>query len=162
MKYEEARPLIKSGDLLAWTHKPWSSLYDLKIQLVRFFTRSEYSHVAIAWVIGERVFVIEAVIPLIRIYPLSKLGNFYWLPMDVKWNKETEALALSKIGERYSTFDAIKAYFTKLEYDSRWECAEFVAKVLEYEGIDLGTEYIPSLIVEKAMLLGKPLNLVTQ
>lgn len=35
MKYKEIRPLIKSGDILAWSHRGWKSWYDIKIQFVR-------------------------------------------------------------------------------------------------------------------------------
>ena len=81
MIYKQARPMIRSGDVLAWSHRGIRSWHDLKIWLVRMFTRSEYSHVGTAWVVGNRVFVIEAVMPKVRIYPLSKLGDFYWLQM---------------------------------------------------------------------------------
>ena len=69
--YQEVRSSIKSGDLLFWSHRELKSWYDLKVQIVRMVTRSEYSHVGVAWVTGGRVFALEAVVPLIRIYPLS-------------------------------------------------------------------------------------------
>ena len=75
-KYSEYRDQIKSGDLLAWSHRGFRSWHDFKVQAVRLFTQSEYSHVGIAWVVGGRVFVIEAVEPRVRIFPLSKLGEY--------------------------------------------------------------------------------------
>jgi len=60
MKYSEVRDTIKSGDLLAWSHRGWRTWYDIKIQAVRFFTQSEFSHVGVAWAVGGRVFVLEA------------------------------------------------------------------------------------------------------
>ena len=102
MIYSEARATIRSGDILAWSHRGIKSWHDLKIWFVRMFTRSEFSHIGTAWVIGDRVFVIEAVMPLVRIYPLSKLGDFYHLPMGAPWRPSTEALALSKVGHKYS------------------------------------------------------------
>jgi hypothetical protein len=97
-KYSEIRSQIKSGDLLAFRHEGWKSWHDFKVQLVRMFTRSEYSHVAVAWVVGERVMVVEAVEPCVRIFPLSKLGSFYWIPLNAPWKKETEEKALSYVG----------------------------------------------------------------
>ena len=84
--YANIRQHIKSGDLLAWSHRApwWASLRDCKIALVRLFTRSEYCHVGIAWVLGGRVFVIEAVKPEVRIYPLSKLAPFYWVQVPAQ------------------------------------------------------------------------------
>lgn len=133
MSYEVFRPKIKSGDVLAWTHKGWSSFYDIQIQLVRMATRSEYSHVGVAWVVGGRVFVIEAVMPQIRIYPLSKEVPFYWIPCGNQyWNDKIEEYALSKVGEQYSKWQAIGAFFNKIRAgkDNLWQCSELVNSVL--------------------------------
>ncbi len=162
MKYDEIRGQIASGDIIAWTHRKWGSFYDIKVQLVRIFTRSEYSHVGTAWVVGERVFVIEAVEPKVRIYPLSKYDEFYWMPMKAPWTKKTEALALSKVGDTYSTRDAMRAMFTTLEDDEKWECAELVANIAASDGINLGKLYTPSSVVRFAQLMHKPMHLVTK
>ena len=154
MKYSEARAAIRSGDILAWSHRGIKSWHDLKIWFVRMFTRSEFSHVGTAWVIGDRVFVIEAVMPLVRIYPLSKLGDFYHLPMGAPWKPSTEALALSKVGHKYSQLQAMLSPFDEPPADDLWECAELVAAVANADGINLGNVYTPSAIVVAAMQRG--------
>jgi hypothetical protein len=154
MQYSEIRHKIKSGDILAWTHSKWGSWRDFKIQMVRLFTQSEYSHVGTAWVIGDRVFVIEAVVPLVRIYPLSKLGEFYLIPTKSNWSESTEAIALSKIGERYSQIDAMLSLFKELRADARWECAELVATIARNDGIELGTRYTPTAVIRAAQQIG--------
>jgi hypothetical protein len=162
MNYLEARSKIKSGDLLAWSHRGWGTWHDIKIQAVRFFTQSEYSHVATAWCVGDRVFVIEAVQPLVRIYPLSKLGEFYWLPLNCNWNDKALDYALSKVGESYSQMQAITAFFKTLEKeDSLWECAELAARVSALAGFDLGTVYTPSKVVQRALEQGAVTHLIT-
>jgi hypothetical protein len=129
MLYREARPAIKSGDLLAWSHRGWRSWYDIKIQLVRFFTQSEFSHVGVAWVVGGRVLVIEAVVPKVRIYPLSKLGTFYLIPGFIDWTPETEEDALSFIGTDYSQLEALAAFFnTSVDLQSM-QCAKLVSRI---------------------------------
>ena len=55
----------------------------IAVCLEGMFTRSTYAHVGLAWVIGGRVFVLEAVKPRLRIYPLSKYANFYLLGLNV-------------------------------------------------------------------------------
>ena len=162
MRYKQVRPLIKSGDILAWSHRGWKSWYDIKIQFVRLFTQSEYSHVGTAWVIGERVFVIEAVQPKVRIYPLSKLGEFYWLSMKAKWKDETLEYALSKVGQDYSQAQAIIAPFDEPPDDDKQQCAELTARIAKKDGIDLGTFYTPSSIVRMAQLNGAELRLVQE
>ncbi len=148
-KYNQVRSEIRSGDLLAWSHLGWRSWYDFKIQIVRFFTRSEYCHVGIAWVVGGRVFVLEAVQPKVRIFPLSKLKPFYWLPLKTEWSKASEEFALARVGEKYSELQAVKAFFDALKpgEDAEWQCAEYVNAVLRQEGIDLADKATPSNIV---------------
>ena len=162
MKYEDARPLIKSGDLLAFSHFGWKSWHDIKIQAVRMFTRSEYSHVGIAWVVGSRVFCIEAVMPLVRIYPLSKLGEFYWLPTNVEWTPQVEDFAMSTVGAEYSQWKAIESVFeTPQDNDGLWQCCEFAKATLKLAGVDLGNEVTPTGVVKQALNLGYELKLVT-
>jgi hypothetical protein len=148
-KYQEIRPEIRSGDLFAWSHTSWKSWYDIKIQAVRLFTQSEYCHVGIAWVIGGRVFALEAVQPKVRIFPLSKLTPFYWLPMNAPWDPKTEEYALSIIGEPYSQEQAVAAFINMLKTgkDANWQCAEYVHEVLKTDGIDLGKKATPNAIV---------------
>ena len=160
MIYSKARPMIRSGDVLAWSHRGIKSWHDLKVWFVRMFTRSEYSHVGTAWVVGNRVFVIEAVMPKVRIYPLSKLGDFYWLQMGAYWRKATETLALSFVGDDYSQVQAMVSPFITPPKDDRWECAELVATVARQDSIDLGAVYTPSEVVLAAQKRGAPLTYV--
>jgi hypothetical protein len=153
MNYAEVRNQIRSGDLLVWSHRGIKSWHDLKIWFVRLFTRSEYSHVGLAWVVGGRVFVIEAVQPVVRNYPLSKLlaDGAYWITTGAAWRPETEELALSCVGDPYSQVQAVQAPFGKPPEDKLWQCAELVATVLRADGIELGTVYTPSAIARSAM-----------
>ena len=160
MKYSHARPMIRSGDILAWSHRGIRSWHDLKVWFVRLFQRSEYSHVGTAWVVGSRVFVIEAVMPKVRIYPLSKLGDFYWLSMSAYWRKATETLALSFVGDDYSQMQAMVSPFITPPNDDRWECAELVATVARQDSIDLGAVYTPSEVVLAAQKRGALLTYV--
>ena len=162
MKYAQARPAIRSGDVLAWSHRGVRDWHELKIWFVRLFTRSEYSHVGTAWCIGERVFVIEAVQPKVRIYPLSKLLDCYWLPMEAEWLPHTEALALECVGDNYSQLQAVQAPFETPPDDLLWECAELLAKIARSDGIDLGTVYTPSAIVQAALENGAQLIYITE
>ncbi|PHX98297.1 MAG: hypothetical protein CK529_13670 [Rhodospirillaceae bacterium] len=63
MIYNAARPSVRSGDLIAQSGGSWLDWHGIKINLVRMFTRSTYSHVGVAWVVGGRVFMLEAVKP---------------------------------------------------------------------------------------------------
>lgn len=156
--YASSRPAIRSGDLLAWSHRAWGSWYDLQIQAVRIFTRSEYCHVGVAWVVAGRVFVLEAVGQGVRIMPLSRLLPCYWTPLGAAWSAEAEAFALAHVGEPYSKWQAVLAGLRLLRpgADRIWQCAEFAYMTLLAAGITLGPDITPSGMVLAAQLRGAP------
>lgn len=161
MRYFEAKPRIRSGDLLAFSHFGWRTWHDLKIQVVRTWQRSEYSHVGVAWNAGTRTFCLEAVMPKIRIYPLSQLGEFYWLqPTRDYWNYDVEEFALSKVGENYSQLQAIQSAFGQPKKDNLWQCSEYVKEIFRLGGYDLGSNITPTGIVKSAQYLDFSSNLV--
>lgn len=152
MEYLEARPLIRSGDLLAFSHGDWKTLNGIKVNLVRMFTMSTYSHVGIAWVVAGRVFILEAVKPKVRIYPLSLSGDFAWIPLDTPWTPETEQYAMERVGADYSELQAIRAFWEPLQAGDVSECAAYVREVLKRDGIDLGSMSRPDMVVKEAQL----------
>lgn len=133
MKYSAFRQQIETGDVLAWTHRGWGSWYSFKIQLVRLFTRSEYSHVGIALVMGGRVWVLEAVTPGVRLVPLSNLLPCYHLTGNGMSVEQVEA-GLALVGKDdvvYSQWEAVKALFGKNDpADGKIQCAELVIGLL--------------------------------
>ena len=163
MNYLDYRENIVSGDLLAWTHHGWNSWYNFQIQMVRAFTQSEYSHVGIAWVTSGRVFVLEAVVPYVRIYPLSKCESFYYIGMHKELSKEAEEFALSQVGEPYSKLMCLKAFYNMLGKGDMggWQCAKFANEILTVNGIDYGTAFEPTTLVQAALEDGKELMYLT-
>ena len=162
MDYAKARPLIRSGDLISQSHGDWMTWRGIKVNLVRMFTRSTYSHVGIAWVVGGRVFILEAVKPKLRIYPMSKIGDFYLMPLQARWCEVAENLALEKVGVNYSELVAMKAFFGPLEEGNVQQCAAYALAVLQADGIELGSSAIPDHVVLAAMQRGAECTLITQ
>lgn len=160
MMYRDARPLIKSGDLIAFRRSYWRSWHGIKVNLARWLTASHYSHVAIAWCVSGRVFALEAVKPVLRIHPLSDLGDFFLLPMDAQWRRATEHYALAGIGTRYSEILALKAFFGPLPDGNIEQCAAYVREILKREGINLGARSTPDAVVMAAEATGAELMFV--
>lgn len=158
--YEDYRTNIKSGDLLAFSHKGCKSWNDFKIMIVRMFTRSEYSHVGTAWWCGGRLFCIEAVEPCVRIFPLSRLGSFYHVPLNTSWSDYVEEVALNYVGSDYKQLHAIKAFLEPLDKTDVSECAALTIHIAEKGGIDLGSRATPDAVVKQAQLYGNPLYFV--
>lgn len=157
MKYAECRETIKSGDLLAW-----DSQGGFQANVVRVFTKSEYSHVGIAWVTGGRVFVVEAVVPRVRIYPLSKTGSFYHIPMNKPLSAKAEAYLLSQVGDSYSKWLAIKTFFKEIkDKDTNvWHCGKLSNLTLKINGYDYPGEFTPSQLVKATLKDGKHIQFV--
>lgn len=166
LRYADIRDQIKSGDLIAFTHEAWGSIYDIEIQIVRAATQSEFSHVCVAWCFANRVFVIEAVEPLVRIIPLSNLKEhgFYWIPMDLPMSDEELEFSLQQVGTgAYSKIQAIAAQLSLLQIgaDDLWECAELTIMQRRKSGLDLGPKATPTAVIKQAQLLGKPSYFIT-
>jgi hypothetical protein len=143
MRYHEIRDRLVSGDVVAFradTIKSW---------IIRKATRSPYSHVGIVWVIAGRVLLLDAVIPKVRIFPLSKMLPFDWMPINRPMTMEQEELALSWVGEEYSVMEAMRGFFGFAREDNqRWQCAEYVKTVLGFNCQDT-----PQAVVNEALRL---------
>lgn len=161
MNYQDIRSEIRSGDILAFSHFGWSDWRDWVGELIKFVTRSQYTHLATAWVVGDRVFVIEAVLPVVRIYPLSLKGDFTWIPMNSTWKSTTETAALSYVGYPYSILDAIESVFKEPTHEHGWECAEIAKYLANLDGAGLKSTPTPGNIIRELQWLGKELKFVT-
>lgn len=148
--YKSKRDSIKSGDLLVWSSSNNEPFWSYK-NIIRFFTRSEYAHVAIAWVIANRVMIVDVATPRISIRPLSEMSDCYHIPMNIDWNNYLEQKLLSYVGKPYSILQAIMSYFTKPIKDNKWHCVEMAKDFYSFAGIEIDSDYTPSGLV-KAIL----------
>jgi hypothetical protein len=167
MNYLSVRNKIRSGDLIAFSYRQplFHDWYSFKVGLVRMFTKSEFSHVGVVWVAANRVFLIEAVVPKVRIYPLSNAllegEDAYWLPLGVEWTQAAEEFAMRHVGQEYSQMKAMRALYTPWEHGDSTECAGMVIDVLHVAGVDLGARATPSAVVRAAESLCAPCTLIT-
>lgn len=161
-KYSEYRSSIKSGDLLVWKVTSNKTISKITSTIIRLFTLSEYTHVGIAWYIGNRLFVIEACSAGIRLLPLSQCTSFYHIPMYVNWKAEYENALLSEIGTSYSYIDAIKGYLKILKPNGNnsWQCAELANYFYKVTGRDYEDNLTPSTLVSAVLNDGHSLTYV--
>lgn len=153
MRYAEYRNNIRSGDILAWTHRGIKSLYDLKTAIVKTVTRSDYVHVGIAWTYHGRVFVLEATPPLVRVVPLSNLLPCYVLHMNRGFSPEAENKAFQHVGStKYSTVDAILSLIG-INLTEGMQCVEYTKEVLSANRIHFDCRNIPSEFIIEAQKL---------
>lgn len=143
---------IKTGDMLIWSKDSRSLLSNLFLKLIRLATMSEYAHVGTALWLEGRLYVVEATIPMVRLAPIRDDEEFYFISMDVNWNRQAEDFLLDKVGLFYSILDSIRAQFgITTARDDKWQCVEISNYLYKELGIDLGDVFTPSKIVEAAL-----------
>jgi hypothetical protein len=135
MQYFEIRPFIKSGDLIAFRGTGLSSWF------VRWYTKSNYSHVGIAWIVGERILIIESRpkhkgITIDRLLSHALKDKPTLVSTDVNWNTNYEKRAFEKLGVSYSYLKDICAGLKLKLVGDGMECAEFASYVLQVSTSD--------------------------
>jgi hypothetical protein len=159
MKYSELRPKMKSGDIIAssFLQPMLSSFYAFKVAAVQAFTRSDVSHLAVIWVgPAQRVWIIEAVVPCVRMRLLSQAleegEDVYHIAIDCDWDK-AEDFAFTHIGQPYSQLKAMHAPYQPWVHGKYTECAGMVLDIMRAAGVDLGLFATPQAVLRQALLL---------
>ena len=144
--YADSRTLIKTGDILIWEGTSILSW------VISKWTHSPYTHVGIAWVVGNRVLVLQADPGVgIDAAPLSKALPVFWLPIPCALTEEALGQALDRLQESYSFMNAIRAGFGLRPRYKGFQCAQYVNKVLRATGLRLHLpDLTPKSLVEVA------------
>lgn len=145
MLYEEVRPLIKSGDVIAFSRRGPIS------RLIETVTDSDYSHVGIAWVISGRILLLEATFAHgVSARSLSEAGDFTWVRVNSKWSKAKESAAIARLAKNYSVVDALRLGLGIRPSRGGEVCSLYVADV---HGLDRD-KATPGWIVDHFVSLG--------
>lgn len=165
MNYTDARPMIKTGDLLAFTHTEMRSWYDFQVQMVRMATKSEFSHVGIAYVIYDRIFVLEAVGTGVRMFPLSRALPFYIVSNPKPLTDTALEWAFARIGDKYENklkMVIAQLFRIDLKHNKRLQCSEYVNGILAMNNQQITNIDTPTAIVKAAMEKWGALTYVNQ
>lgn len=165
MNYLAYRGQIKTGDLLAFSHTANGSWYDFQIHMVRKATESEFSHIGMAYVVHDRVFVLEAVSSGVRLFPLSRALPFYHVANPVPLSEAAMEWAFAVIGAAYESKWRMvlnHIFDIQLKNNHRWQCAEYVNGILSANQQHLTEIDTPSSIVTAAMRQWGALQYVAQ
>lgn len=137
---------IRDGDLLAWSDR--RGLY---ANVIRFFTMSEYTHVGIAIIENGELYVVEAVAPVVRKVKVINRMPFFHIPMNIEMNRELKNKALSFIGKKYSTIQALLSWFNFYVNDDKWYCTELAYEFYEEAGIVFDKHLTPTDFIRQAV-----------
>lgn len=130
MKYDAARYLISSGDLILFRGRGVFAWF------IRKWTGSPYAHVAVAWKVGGRVLLLESRaktrgVAIGRTLSGALEDGAHWLPTSVNWWTVPEIHALRDLGKPYGWLDAIRAGLGLQPAGRGLQCAEYAWMVLQ-------------------------------
>lgn len=136
VRYSEIRDTLKTGDLISWKAGKVNSFFTAILKIYQKILKPKSVHVGVVFVAGKRVFVVEARPPQIRIYPLSRMEDFYLIRTNIPDDKNNVDLLLAKVGVKYGLFDLIKGIlFGKGKNNKRIYCSELAS--IYYESVQL-------------------------
>jgi len=136
IRYSEIRDTLKTGDLVSWKAGKVNSFFTLVLKIYQKILKPKSVHVGIVFVIGGRNFVIEARPPQVRIYPLSKMEDFYLIRTNIEESNANVDFLLTEVGVEYSILDLFRGLlFSDGKNNKQIYCSELDA--LYYEAVKL-------------------------
>lgn len=154
MDYQNIRSKIKTGDLVFFSNRGWKTWSDIESQIVRFFTRSNFSHVGMAYVQSGRVLILEAVGTGVRLHPLSDRLPGHLAVNPKQLDKHAEYWAFAQIGKPYeSKLRMVWDYIFNKNVSSekeRFQCGEYVNQILKENGQQVAKDDSPSALFDLA------------
>lgn len=155
MKYADARARIKSGDVIAWRGTGAVS------EFIRRVTGGDYSHVAIAWWLGDHLWVIQSQGGnATGIFRLSKVvrdhAQIDWIATSLAWTPQIEAFALDLLGKDYSYLACAAVGLGLTPPPGGQVCSLLCAGVLNAGGVKLARKGMtPEMLVSDLLDLGR-------
>lgn len=125
--YSKVRHDIKTGDLIAWKTTKITSFFTFVLYLYQKILGADFTHVGIAFREGDRLFVLEATPPAVRLHPLSLSGDFYHIPVSYDQQSSQIDYLLLTLGREYSIFDLLRSMFKLGNDNSDYYCSELCA-----------------------------------
>jgi len=123
--YSKLRSEIKTGDLIAYDTEEIDSFFGSVLYFYQKILKARYTHVGIAVRLNNRVFIVEATPPEVRLIPLPMCGDFYYIKTDLEANEDSMLSTLfSYLGRPYSLLDLVKAKFKLTSNPSDLYCSE--------------------------------------
>lgn len=150
MKYKKAKKQIKNGDLIAFSG---SSAFS---SIVKFFTRSKFSHVGIAIFRGKNLFIFEALEGKgVQITRASNQTPFYFISTNIKWTKKLDSYVYERVGYKYSYLGCVLGFFgIEPPKNKYYQCSELASDVLQISKVIKGEFNTPASLVDELLRNG--------
>lgn len=159
---------IKTGDLLAFTVRRYGTIVSFILWLYQKITRVKFSHVGVAMWSGNRLFIVEAVSPRVVMTPISKVNDFFLIPVEL--DKPPELVQadflMDFIETPYSLIDMV-TYYLGLEFSKhKVYCSTLASAFYYFTGFLTEREsgHTPQKLVDavlKRAEVDEPIHIVT-
>lgn len=137
---------VQSGDILFWRG------HGAGAAMIKKWTRSEWSHVGVAWVVDGMVLSIEArpfrPVGVVDLLTDSREEKPHWRQMNIQWNKYITQGLLRTTGDSYGWLDDVRVAFKFPPIGRGFQCAELVAFMLKLAGRPYPTSPVPNDFAE--------------
>ena len=136
VRYSEIRDTLTTGDLVSWKAGKVNSFFSAILKIYQKILKPKSVHVGIVFVVGGRTFIVEARPPVVRIYPLSRMEDFYLIRTNIPDDKANVDFLLQEVGVEYGILDLIRGLlFADGKNNKELYCSELAS--IYYE--DIGT-----------------------
>ena len=152
--YSDIRNEIKTGDLIVYDTEEIDSFFGLVLYFYQKILKARYTHVGIAVRMCDRIFIVEATPPEVRLIPLAMCGDFYYVKTDMKSPEQSMMKNLfSYLGKEYSLLDLIKSKIGFANNTSDLYCSELAGDFYNMFGYitDRKAGITPDSIVEAVL-----------
>lgn len=151
MDYQEARKLIRTGDQAFYTHTGIGG------KIISFFTKSRLTHVGTFFRFNDRLFIVEAVVPRVRMVLGSYDPNFTWVALGLNPPKEIEDTFFKVLeGGKYSWGECITGYLGFNKDNDRWQCSELSKYWCRLNSMNLRPGATPAAFYNELIEAGYP------
>ena len=139
---------IKSGDLIVWNRG--KRIYNT---LEKVFTLSMFTHVGIAVVEEDGIYVVEAIAPQVRKVRLDIRFPCLYIPMEMDFDYEHQIYLENFIGDEYSKLQAVLSIFGIYINDNQWYCSELAYNYYTTfkPELKLENDLTPTRVVDRIM-----------
>src|SRR5262245_20541475 len=135
--YDQARPDLTTGDLLCFRST------DIDARIIRFLTRSQYSHVGMVFLYEGRVYVLEATSRGMQLVLLSRRAKFYNGGIDYfriegvteEQRRGAVGWAFQRLGMPYNFMGIVRFLWfllsgskERIRQRNGWFCSEIIAE----------------------------------
>lgn len=139
MKYNEARELLKTGDMLLYRNHQGGGLRAMVERwTVNHGTASPYCHVGMALNWADRLWIMDITTKGCAPRILSATGAFDWAPSPCKLSDTALNYAADQFGElTYSRLQAVLGQLRQLTIgqDKKSQCAEYFLSIWNVDGM---------------------------